>query len=197
MGVVVLAAAFTGRPARAVPALAGAVLALVLVDPFLARTPGFAMSVLATAAILLVAPPWTQRLAAHLPRPVAAALAVPAAAQLACTPVIVGSFGRLTPYAVVANLLAAPAVAPASLGGVAAAVTAEAVPPVATALAWLAGLPVAWLVVVARTVSRLPMAAATWPTGWRGVASLLGVAAVASAAVRVTLRRGILGRWRR
>jgi competence protein ComEC len=197
MGAVVLAAAFTGRPARAVPALAAAVLGLVLADPFLSRTPGFAMSVLATAAILLVAPAWTERLAVHMPRPVAAALAVPAAAQLACTPVIVGSFGQLTPYAVVANLLAAPAVAPASLAGVAAAVLAVAVPPIAAMLAWLAGLPVAWLVVVARAVSRLPLAAATWPTGWRGVVSLLGAAAVVSAGVRVALRRGILGGWRR
>jgi len=99
MGLVVLAAGLTGRRSRAVPAVSAAVLGLVVADPFLARSPGFAMSVLATAAIVTVAPAWTARLARSMPQPLAAAVAVPAAAQLACTPVIVATFGssRRTP----------------------------------------------------------------------------------------------------
>ena len=38
------------------PALAGAVLGLLLLDPALALDPGFALSVLATAALVLLAP---------------------------------------------------------------------------------------------------------------------------------------------
>src|SRR4051812_48845122 len=197
MGLVVLLAGVTGRRSRALPAVAAAVLALVVVDPFLARSPGFAMSVLATAAIVTVAPAWTARLCRVMPQPLAAAVAVPAAAQVACTPVIVATFGQLTPYAVLANLLAAPAVAPATLAGIGCALVAAPLPAVAAVIAWLAGLPAAWLVLVARTCSRLPGAGVAWPTGLGGLAMLgatgAGLAAVAWA-VRWWVRRAILGR---
>ena len=58
MGVVGLAALSTGGRRAAVPALATAVLVLVLVDPDLAAAPGFALSVLATAGLLVLAPGW-------------------------------------------------------------------------------------------------------------------------------------------
>ena len=197
MGAVVLVAGMTGRRSHALPAVSAAVLGLVLVDPFLARSPGFAMSVLATAAIVTVAPMWTASLARSMPRPAAAALAVPAAAQLACTPVIVAVFGQLTPYAVPANLLAAPAVAPATLAGIGCALAGVVWPGLAGALAWAAGLPAAWLVLVARGGAALPGAGLVWPTGVRGLA-LLALAAmpVATAvwAVNRRLRRAILGR---
>jgi competence protein ComEC len=197
MGAVVLLAGVSGRRARALPAVSAAVLALVVVDPFLARSPGFAMSVLATAAIVTVAPAWTARLGRTMPQPLAAAVAVPAAAQLACTPVIVATFGQLTPYAVLANLLAAPAVAPATLAGIGCAFLAPALPSLASAIAWLAGLPAAWLVLVARSAARLPGAGLTWPTGLRGLALLAGATAALSVAAWAAsrwVRRAILGR---
>jgi competence protein ComEC len=189
MGAVVLLAALLGRRASPIPVLAGAVLLLLVLDPFLARTPGFALSVLATASIVLLAPAWTERLARRMPRPLAAAIAVPAAAQLACTPVIVAAFGQLTPWAIPANLLAAPAVAPATLLGLAAALVGVVLPPVAAGLAWTAGLAAGWLVIVARMLSHAPGAGLRWPTGWPGVL-LFGVAALSVvAAVRVVCRR--------
>ena len=151
MGTVVLVAGFVGRRGAPLPVLSASVLLLVLLDPFLARSPGFAMSVLATAAIVVVAPAWTRRLSRHMPRAVAAAVAVPAAAQLACTPVLVAAFGQLTPMAIPANLLAAPAVAPATLAGIGCALTALVWPGLASVLAHLAALPAEWLAVVART----------------------------------------------
>jgi competence protein ComEC len=177
MGAVVLLAMLLGRRSSPLPALAAAVLALVVLDPFLARTPGFAMSVLATAAIVAIAPAWTDRLSRQLPRPLAAALAVPAAAQLACTPVIVAAFGQLTPYAVLANLLAAPAVAPATLAGIACALVAVLSPSVAAVLARIAGLPAGWLATVARVLSRAPGAGLHAPAGRGGVALLAALAA--------------------
>jgi DNA invertase Pin-like site-specific DNA recombinase len=59
MGGIVLLALGAGRGRSAVPALAAAVLGLLFVDPALAADPGFALSVLATAALVLVAPGWT------------------------------------------------------------------------------------------------------------------------------------------
>ena len=67
MGVVGLLALATGSRRQALPALSAAVLALVLVSPELGAQPGFALSTLATAGLLLVAPTWRERLARRLP----------------------------------------------------------------------------------------------------------------------------------
>jgi competence protein ComEC len=166
MGGLVLAAMAAGRRVAALPALSAAVLLLVCVDPFLARSVGFVLSVCATAALLTVAPRWTERLATRMPRPVAAAIAVPAAAQLACTPVLLLAFGQLTPYAVPANLLAAPAVAPATVLGVVCAVVATLWPPLGAPVAWLGAVPTALIALVARSLAGLPGAALRWPGGW-------------------------------
>jgi competence protein ComEC len=192
MGAVVLLASLLGRRSAAVPVLSAAVLLLVVVDPFLARTAGFAMSVLATGAIVLLGPSWTERLSRVMPRPLAAAIAVPAAAQLACTPVLVAAFGQLSPLSVPANMLAAPAVVPATLVGVATALIAAVTPGPAGALAWFAGLPAGWLALVARTLAAVPGAATPWPAGWRG----LGLLAVLTVAVAVVVRRIHAGRRR-
>jgi competence protein ComEC len=45
-----------------VPALAATVLGLLIADPALAADPGFGLSVLATAALVLVAPRWVARM---------------------------------------------------------------------------------------------------------------------------------------
>lgn len=158
MGLIGLLALFTGRRRQGIPALAAAVLLLVLIDPELARSYGFALSVLATAGLLVLAPPWRDRLARRLPGPLADALAVAAAAQVAVAPVLVMLSGEIGVLAVVANLLAAPAVAPATLLGALAAVTAPASLPLARVIVWPAGLAVAWIIRVARTTADLPYA---------------------------------------
>jgi competence protein ComEC len=188
MGAVVLLASMIGRRSATIPVLSAAVLLLIVVDPFLARTPGFAMSVLATGAIVVLGPPWTDRLARSMPRPVAAALAVPAAAQLACTPIIVAVFGQLTPWAVPANLLAAPAVAPATLAGIGCAVVAAVVPALATWPAWAAGVAAGWLAIVARTLAAVPGAGLRWPSGVGGLVLLAGCVAVGWAGRRALWR---------
>jgi competence protein ComEC len=62
MGGVMLLALVLGRRRSAVPALCGAVLVLLLVDPSLGNDPGFALSVLATGALVLLAPGWSAAL---------------------------------------------------------------------------------------------------------------------------------------
>ena len=199
MGAAALVAMSAGRRAQPLPLLSGAVLALVLVNPFLARSAGFALSVVATAAIVLLAPRWTAALSRRMPHALALAIAVPAAAQLACTPILVLVFGQATPWAVPANLLAAPAVAPATIAGVAAAAIAVASVAAAQAIAWLAALPAGWLALVARSMAALPGAAARWPSGWMGVGAL-ATAAASTAVVVVCVRRAsslraMLGAW--
>ncbi|PWU62458.1 competence protein ComEC, partial [Micromonospora globispora] len=123
MGAIGLAALAAGRPRAALPALCAAITVLVIVDPELAGDPGFALSVLATAGLLLLAPGWRDALRRRgVPAGLAEALAVPAAAQLTCGPVVAGISGTVSLVAVPANLLVVPAIAPATVLGVAAAV---------------------------------------------------------------------------
>src|SRR3954469_7312417 len=89
MGAIGLLALASGRTRAALPALAAGVAALVLADPELAGDAGFTLSVLATSGLLLLAPRWRGAMRRRrIPGGGAEALAVPAAAQLACAPVV-------------------------------------------------------------------------------------------------------------
>ncbi|MDQ1654923.1 MAG: competence protein ComEC, partial [Cryptosporangiaceae bacterium] len=176
MGAVALVALAARRPRSAVPALGGTVFVLVLADPSLARSAGFALSTLATAGLLLIAPGWRDALRRrHVPAGLAEALAVPAAAQVACAPVIAAMTGTISLSAIPANLLAVPAVAPATILGVLAAVVSPVLPWLAAALAWLASWPARWLVLVAGQGSALPGSAVPWLGGSAGGLALAGI----------------------
>ncbi|GAA4229411.1 ComEC/Rec2 family competence protein [Actinomadura meridiana] len=178
MGLIGMLALFTGRRRQGVPALAAAVLLLVLIDPELARSYGFALSVLATAGLLVLAPPWREWLARRLPGPLSDAVAVAAAAQFAVAPVLVMLSGEVGVVSVFANLLAAPAVAPATLFGALGTATAPVCLPLAQLIMWPAGLAVAWIIRVARTAAALPYATIPWTSGGLGAAALLLAAGV-------------------
>lgn len=176
-GVTVLGLA-TGRPGRAAPALSVAVVALVLADPWVARSYGFVLSVLATAGLVHLAPVWARRLERVLPRRAAHAVAVPAAAQAVCGPVLVLLSPSLAPYAVPANLLAGPAVAPATVLGLLTAATAVWWPGAGAVLARGAGACTDWVAQVARAAAAAPGAVVPWPGG-PGGAALLAAATIA------------------
>jgi competence protein ComEC len=170
---VTLLALAAGRPRAAVPALGAAVCVLLLLDPGLARDPGFALSVAATAGIVLLAPGWSRRLRGRGCWPLLAdAVAVSAAAGVVTAPIVAGLSGTVSLVSLPANLLAAPAVPVATVLGLAAAVVGVLVPPLADALVWLAGWPVRWLVAVAERAAALPDGATGWPAGTRGAVLL-------------------------
>ncbi len=162
MGSVALVGMGTGGRRRGGRSLGVAVTALMLIDPWLAPTPGFALSALATAGIVFVAPVWRDALMAWLPRWAAEAVAVPAAAQLACTPVVAALSQQVSLVAVVANLLAAPAVGPATVLGLGGGLVGLAWPALGRLLGLLAGWCVGWIVLVARRGSALPVPALSW-----------------------------------
>ncbi|GAB2627947.1 ComEC/Rec2 family competence protein [Nocardioides ginkgobilobae] len=164
MGVVGLLALTRGGGGRAVRSLGVAVLVLLLLDPALAVAPGFALSVLATAGIVLLAPRWRDALARWLPRWLAEAVAVPTAAQLACTPVVAGLSGQVSLVAVAANLLAAPAVGPATVLGLLAGALGLVWPWGGSRVGTLATWCVGWIVEVAHRGAALPTAAVDWGT---------------------------------
>ncbi|MFE0811441.1 ComEC/Rec2 family competence protein [Streptomyces sp. NPDC058848] len=178
-GTVALLALATGRRRSLLPALATAVLLLVLYDPWLARSYGFLLSVLATGALLTLAPRWSAALRRRgvPPRP-AEALAAAGAAQAVCAPVVAVLSARVSLVAVPCNLLAEFAVAPATVLGFAALATAPSAMPLAKALAWCGGWPAEWIAGIARTGAALPGAGVDWPGSWPG-AALLALVTVA------------------
>jgi competence protein ComEC len=144
--------------------------------------------VLATGALVVLAPVIRERLATRLPRWLAEAVSVPAAATIACAPVIVMISGQVSLSSIPANLLAEPAVAPATVLGVVAACTAPIALPVAQLFARLGGVPCSWLIFVARTFSEVPGSTVSWPAGGRGALLLTAVMVVlfvAGAAIRL------------
>ncbi|MEV0025595.1 ComEC/Rec2 family competence protein [Streptomyces atroolivaceus] len=185
-GLITLLAIGTGRRRSLIPALAAAVLLLVLYDPWLARSYGFLLSVLATGALLTLAPRWSAALQRHgVPGRLAEVLAAAGAAQAVCAPVVVVLAARVSLVAVPCNLLAEFAVAPATVLGFAALAVAPASMPVAEVLAEIAGWPVGWIASVARTGAALPGAEMDWPGGWPGAALL----AVLTALLVLSARR--------
>lgn len=179
MGAVAAAGLLVGRPARTVPGLAASVTCLVLVDPWLARSYGFVLSVLATASIALLAPVLAVRLEAVAPRWLAVAVAVPLAAQSACAPVLVLLDPAVSLLAVPANLAAAPALLPATVLGVGGAVTAPWCPWPAGWLLKGAAAANWWIAEVATITAALPGARQAWPGGVPGAIALAVVTAVA------------------
>lgn len=162
MGSVALLSLGRDGRTRGARALGVATVVLLLVDPWLVVSPGFALSVLATAGILFLAPAFRDRLLRWLPRWAAEAVAVPLAAQLACTPVVAGLSGEVSLVAVVANMVVAPAVAPATVLGLLGGLAYLVVPFVGTFLGLLAGLCGGWIVLVAVHLARLPAASVAW-----------------------------------
>jgi competence protein ComEC len=167
-------AALSGRRFRALATMAAAVLLLLLIDPWLAHAYGFALSVAATAGLLIAAPGWCDRLLDRgVPLWIAGPAATTAAAELYCEPLLVIFSGSLPLISVPANILAVPAAPVATVLGIGA-MAADAVSPVlGHAVAWVAQWPVRWICLVARTGSTVPGAAIGWPSGLGGCGLLL------------------------
>ncbi|MFI2718019.1 ComEC/Rec2 family competence protein [Streptomyces collinus] len=178
-GAVALLALATGRRRSMIPALATAILLLVLYDPWLARSYGFLLSVVATGALLTLAPRWSAGLRRRgVPPRLAEALGAAAAAQALCAPIVAVLSARVSLVAVPCNLLAEFAIAPATVLGFAALATAPVAMPVAEVLAWCAHWPAEWIAGIARTGAALPGAGVDWPGRWTGAALLLAVTLV-------------------
>ncbi|HIZ97739.1 MAG TPA: ComEC/Rec2 family competence protein, partial [Candidatus Janibacter merdipullorum] len=161
--------------------LCAAVLVLLTVDPWLARSYGFVLSTLATLGLLLFVRPWSAAINAHLPRAlhvVGPAVAIPLAAQLVCGPVIVLLQGEVSLIAVVANLVAAPFVAPATVLGVTAALVAVVSTGLATLVGWCGApfaIAIAW---TARISADVPGGSLPWPDGAPGALLLAALTAL-------------------
>lgn len=186
MAALALVALHRGLRRAGLALLALATLVALALDPTLARSAGFALSVLASAGLLVHAQPLTEAMARRMPTPLAAAIGVPLAAQLWCLPVLVVLDPRVALVAVPANVLAAPAAPVATILGLVVCALAVVAPAVAAVVAWIAWVPAAWIAAIAAAAAALPDGP-PWPAGWIGV--VLAVAVLAAVGAGVAARR--------
>ncbi len=188
MAVVALLARSGGRRADPLPMLALVAAAMLAAAPGLVADPGFQLSFLGTAGILLLAPLLQRRIPG--PRLLVDPFAVTVAAQVATVPVMAGTFGVVALAGPVANALVLPLLPALIVVGGAGSLLAT----VAPALGWLplhlAGSGADLTVAVATVLSAIPgshLDLAAWPPAWTvaEVAALLVLVALLAARARL------------
>ena len=201
MGTVYLTALGLGRPSSALPALALAAALMTAASPNLIRQVSFQLSFAAVGGIALALTVWDGNLGGRLSPSAGwrgrllgwtvSLMVVSAAATLATWPLVAVNFGEVALLGVPVSLLAIPAMAPAVVTTIVAAVGGLAVQPVGELLGWIATAPTAYLIAV---VSVFPQW--TVEAGWVGKPLLLtwyGGLALALLAAQPRRTR----RWRR
>ncbi|WP_285137255.1 ComEC/Rec2 family competence protein [Microbacterium sp. lyk4-40-TSB-66] len=181
MASVAMIAVALGRPAIGVAVLSLAVTVLLVVDPWLARSLGFALSAAATGALLMLARPLAGGLERWMPRALALVVAVPTSAQIVCGPLIVLIDPHVPLLGVAANLVADPAAAPATIAGALACIAPF--PWLRDGLTALAWVPAAWIAAVAHTTSSVAAQNLPWPDGPAGAVLLALVGAAVHLAI--------------
>ncbi|OBH57546.1 competence protein [Mycobacterium mantenii] len=187
MGAIALAGMLFSRRRQAIPALAATVLVLLAVAPALAVDVGFALSVVATAALIVIAPVWSRRLVGKgWPKPLADALAVAWAAQAVTAPLVAAISGRFSVVAALANLVVAAVIAPITVLGTAAAALCAIWPAAARLLIRFTGPELWWVDGIAHWAATMPGATLPVPDGMPGTVIVGGVTVLAV----------VLWRWR-
>jgi len=120
MGLLGAYAMLRGSGRQSLAALQTTALMCLLAAPHLAVDMGFALSVTATSALILLGPPLIRLLMRVMPVFCAEMLAAPIVASLWCAPLILAMSGQVPLYSVPANLLAAPLAPVSMLAGLAA-----------------------------------------------------------------------------
>lgn len=167
MGAVGLVAIASGRQAEPLHALGVALAVLLAVRPSSAFSVGLHLSVAATAGIILWAACFNDRMQGA-PRVLSVPLSVTMAAQVGVLPLLVISFGEASLIAPVANIAAAPAVAPATVLGFVGGLIAMLNEALGGHVLRLAEPFASWMLLVADVAGRPDWAAVTVPrpVGW-------------------------------
>lgn len=155
MATIVLLAMLGSNKVNVIASLGLSILILLAIDHSLASDYGFALSALATAGLLILAPVLFQKFVLKLPRWLAMSLAITVSAQAFCLPVLVTLQPEQSSLAILANILAEPVVAIITLLGLAASVLSLISGPLASALFWFSSLPAQYLVAITRFLSSI------------------------------------------
>ncbi len=184
-------AAAGARRTDPVPMLALVAGLMLGISPNLVEDPGFQLSFLGTAGILLLAAPIASRLPG--PRLIAEPFAVTLAAQLATFPVMAGTFGVISIAGPIANAVVLPLLPVMIVTGAVGAILSTLNPALGWVLLQITGLGTSFVTAVARVITALPGAAiqvGNWPASW-SIAEAAGVVA-ALATLAVMTRRTVL-----
>lgn len=172
MGILALVASRTGRRAHGLTSLAFAVWVLSVLDPGVLWDIGFQLSVAATLGLVLFTDDLTALLRRALrrffPTPTTAQLVgwlseplvVSVAAQIATTPLIVYTFGRLSVASLFTNLLIVPVQPYIMIGGWLALITGSVSITFGEALAWGVWLPLTYMLRVIEALARFSWSSA-------------------------------------
>jgi len=161
MGAIGLSALGWGGKAEGLRFLSWSVVGLLLVDPWMCRSVGFALSVAATAGIVFWARGWVEALS-WMPTWLAEAFCVSLAAQLATQPIITAMSGQVSLVGLAANAVAGPLVAPATVLGFAATALAVVSVPLASVPGTMAGWFAQGLCWIAQYAAKVPGATLRW-----------------------------------
>ncbi|MDX6670872.1 MAG: competence protein ComEC [Solirubrobacteraceae bacterium] len=188
MGAAGIVAVLAGRPASRWYALLLAAAVTLAIDPRASQDPGWQLSFAAVVAILLLAQPLAARMREHrVPRPLAEAAAVTAAATLGTAPLLAFHFERVSLVSLPANLLAVAAVAPTMWLGMLAVAAGAVAPALAQLPNAAAEYPLAYLDWLAESAAALPHASV--PVQLHSPLALATTYVVLGAAVVLVLRR--------
>jgi len=161
MGAIVVIAFLVGGRTAGPSILSTAVIILLILDPSLGTSWGFALSVCATAGLVVLTPilmEYAQRtpILARTPPVILAAAILTIAAQIATLPVLIVMGTPIGLGSVPANILAMPMVPFITVGGLLASLTSLVSPALAHGLALVSSLPAMWIASLAAFFSGWP-----------------------------------------
>lgn len=155
MGFAVLLAMTIERRPRPLASLMVAAVILLLVNPLWIFDLGFQLSFVATLALLVMVPGLLHQLD-WMPMGLATAIAVPLAASVWTMPLQLHTFGVLSPYSVVLNVLSAPVITLMSFGSAISGLVGLITPTIGGLVAWLFYVPTHSLIALTTWVAQLP-----------------------------------------
>lgn len=177
MGAIALLAVLSARRRQAIPVLSATVLIVLLWAPQMAVDAGFALSVSATAGLVVLAPLWSDRLTARgWSKTLADGVAIALAAQLVTAPLIAAISGRLSLVSVIANVIVGVVIPPITVLGTTAAALCPMWPALAGLLIRFTGPEIWWLLRITHLAGALPGASVPVPAGWPGLVTVGGAA---------------------
>jgi competence protein ComEC len=153
MGAVSVLGLFTGTRRHGITALVITICVALLLDPNLAVSWGFILSVFATAGLLVFTRPFTNsitRIIPRIPESLAVLIAVALSAQVSTAGLIAGFSGQITLWSIPANLMASPAVPFVTILGYLCLLFSNFFTPIAYVFGYLAAFFASWIGFLAR-----------------------------------------------
>jgi ComEC/Rec2-related protein len=187
MGALGLAGMLWGHRPEPLSALALALIVALALRPAFLFSVGLHLSAAATAGLILWSRPFARRLGYKIPRMFAWPAGATLAAQIAVAPLLALTFGEISVTAPIANVIALPAVVPATIFGLGAAAAGLVSETAGTTVAAVASPLAAWIVGCADALGSPGWAQIQVPrwAGWAGLV-LVSVAGI------VTARRSLV-----